>query len=58
MEKLYTTQEVIGLLSVSKHTLAMWCSQGAISYRKIGRSRRFTEGDLAGFIESRKKEAI
>jgi excisionase family DNA binding protein len=58
MEKLYTTQEVVDLLSVSKHTLAMWCSNGAISYRRIGRSRRFTEGDITAFVESRKKEAV
>jgi|LGVF01.1.fsa_nt_gb excisionase family DNA binding protein len=58
MEKLYTTKQVVDLLMVSKHTLAGWCSHGLISYRRFGKTRRFTEGDIKAFIESRKREAL
>ena len=55
MTRLLTIPEAAELLGVKAQTLYLWVSTRRIPHRKIGRLVRFTEGDLAEFINRQKQ---
>jgi excisionase family DNA binding protein len=52
--KLLTTREAAELLRVSVETVKLWARRGRIPSIKLGpNTRRFSAGDLAGFLKRR-----
>ena len=57
-KKLLNVGEAAGRLRVSVSTMHKYTSGRCIPYYKLGGRLFFTEFDIEGFIESRRKEAI
>ena len=49
--KVYTTEEVLGILKVTKRTLYNYIKAGQIKAIKLGREYRITEDALKDFLE-------
>lgn len=49
--KVYTTEEVLGILKVTKRTLYNYIKAGQIKAVKCGREWRITEDALRAFLE-------
>jgi excisionase family DNA binding protein len=58
MERLLSVPEAASLLGVRPQTLYLWVSKKRIPHRKIGRLVRFTEADLAEFVERQHQPAV
>jgi excisionase family DNA binding protein len=59
MERMYTEEEFLKLVGVTRGTLNNWCYQGKISYRRIsGKKRVFMQSDIDEFLERSKKSAV
>ena len=52
-EKLYTIEEVAGLMSVTTRTIQNWLMKERIQAQKIGRRWYFTEDNLKAFIQGK-----
>lgn len=51
-EKIYTSKQVMDLLSISKSTLFRQIREGEISFDRIGRAYRFKHSDVEKFLNS------
>jgi excisionase family DNA binding protein len=51
--RLYTTQELAQLLSVSIHTIHNEIKRGKLPQRMVGRAYRFTEDDVEEYLRKR-----
>jgi excisionase family DNA binding protein len=58
VERLLSIREAASLLGVRPQTLYLWVSKKRIAHRKIGRLVRFTEADLAEFVERQRQPAV
>ena len=51
MEKLYTTEEVAGLLKVSVITIRRYIKSGKLKASKIGKDYRIKESDIESLLK-------
>jgi len=56
MDKLYTKNELSKNLKLSVSTIDNHMREGKINYIKIGKSVRFAELDISGYLDRYKKE--
>ena len=52
MEKVYTVNEIAEMTRLSTRTIRRYLSSGQLQGQKIGRQWRFTQTDLASFLDS------
>lgn len=51
--KYYSTDEVAGMLQITRRTMLNYISAGKIAGKKLGRSWFFTEEDIKAFLDSK-----
>lgn len=49
--KIYTTDEVIGILKINRRTLYNYIKGGQLNGFKVGKTWRFTEAEIKRFIK-------
>lgn len=49
--KLYSVEDLVGMLNISERTVRAYLREGKIRGRKIGLSWRVTEENLKNFVE-------
>lgn len=52
MEKLYTTEEVMEMLHVSRRTLYRYIQSGALNTVKVGKRHLISESNIKAFLDN------